>query len=85
MIKRPLSASICITVTNKIILQHLLHMKIMNTSFGIKAAIELTAKDDIAPKPTSVFMLGEPINKLLKPSRTSLRPGPRNVNNESDK
>lgn len=60
-------------------------MKTVNTSFGMMAAMELTAKDDKAPKPTSVFMLGEPISKLLNPSRTSLRPGPRNVNNESDK
>lgn len=55
------------------------------TSFGMKAAIELTAKDDKAPKPTSVFMFGDPFNRLFRPSSISLRPGPTNVNIDRDK
>lgn len=58
---------------------------LLYTNFGIKAAIELTAKDDIAPKPTKVFIFGEPLNNLLNPSRISLRPGPMNVNIDSAK
>jgi len=55
------------------------------TSFGMKAAIELTANDDKAPKPTSVFMFGDPLNRLFSPSSISLRPGPTNVNIDRDK
>jgi hypothetical protein len=55
------------------------------TSFGMKAATELTAKDDRAPKPTKVFMFGDPLKRLFNPSRISRRPGPTNVNIESDK
>lgn len=50
----------------------------------MKAAIELTANDDKAPKPTSVFMFGDPLIRLFSPSSISLRPGPRNVNIDSD-
>ena len=62
-----------------------LRVRLTYTNFGMKAAIELTAKDDIAPKPTKVFMFGEPLNKLLNPSSISLRPGPIMANIESDK
>jgi len=55
------------------------------TSFGMKAAIELTANDDKAPKPTSVFMFGDPLNRLFSPSSISLRPGPTNVNIDRDR
>lgn len=51
----------------------------------MKAAMELTTKDDMAPKPTRVFMLGEPLNKLLNPSRISLRPGPTNADMDIEK
>jgi len=51
----------------------------------MKAAIELTAKDDKAPKPTSVFIFGDPLKRLFRPSTISLRPGPTNVNIDRDK
>lgn len=38
------------------------------TSFGIKAANELTVKDDRAPSPTKVFMFGAPLTRLFIPS-----------------
>lgn len=60
-------------------------MKQSNTSFGIKDATALTAKDDIAPKPTRVFMLGEPLTRLFNPSRISLLPGAAKANIESAK
>jgi hypothetical protein len=59
--------------------------RVGGTSFGMKAAIELTANDDKAPKPTSVFMFGDPLNRLFSPSSISLRPGPTNVNIDRDK
>ena len=48
------------------------------------AASELTENDDKAPRPTSVFMFGEPFKRLLIPSSTSLRPGPSNVIKHKD-
>lgn len=51
----------------------------------MKAAMELTKNDDKAPKPTKVFMFGDPLSKLFNPSKISLRPGPINVINESDR
>lgn len=57
----------------------------ITTSFGTKAAMELTAKDDIAPRPTKVFMFGDPLNRLFSPSRISRRPGPTNVSKDSDR
>ena len=45
--------------------------RIILTSFGIKAANELTVKEDTAPRPTNVFMFGAPLNRLLTPSRIS--------------
>lgn len=48
------------------------------------AASELTENDDKAPRPTSVFMFGEPFKRLLTPSSTSLRPGPSNVIKHKD-
>jgi hypothetical protein len=59
--------------------------RIGHTSFGMMAAIELTAKDDNAPKPTSVFMFGDPLNRFFIPSSISLLPGPTNVNIDRDK
>lgn len=55
------------------------------TSFGTKAASELTPNDDKAPRPTKVFMLGAPLKRLFRPSNISCRPGPSNVNNDRDK
>lgn len=49
------------------------------TSFGMRAAKELTAKDDKAPRPTNVFIFGAPLRRLLRPSTISWRPGPSNV------
>lgn len=51
---------------------------------GSKAANELTANDDSAPRPTKVFMFGEFFIRLFKPSRISWRPGPSNVNKDKD-
>lgn len=52
------------------------------TSVGIKAAIELTANDDKAPRPTNVFMFGDPLIRLFRPSIISCRPGTSNVNRD---
>lgn len=52
------------------------------TSFGINAAIELTANDDKAPRPTNVFMFGDPLLRLFRPSIISCRPGTSNVNRD---
>lgn len=55
------------------------------TSFGIKAANELTVKDDRAPRPTKVFIFGAPLTRLFIPSIISWRPGPSNVNKHNDR
>lgn len=52
---------------------------------GIKAANELTAKDDKAPRPTKVFMFGPPLKRLFRPSVMSCRPGPSNVSNDKER
>lgn len=46
------------------------------TSLGRKAAAVLTAKEETAPRPTKVFILGDPRLKLCHPSTSNLRPGP---------
>ena len=59
--------------------------RIILTSFGTKAANELTVKEDTAPRPTNVFMFGAPLNRLFTPSRISWNPGPSNVNKDRER
>lgn len=54
------------------------------TNFGISAANELTVNEDIAPRPTNVFMFGVPRIRLFIPSTISWRPGTSNVNKDKD-
>lgn len=57
----------------------------MITNFGINAANVLTVNDDIAPRPTNVFMFGVPLRRLFIPSTMSWRPGMSNVNKDKDR
>ena len=50
---------------------------------GRSTAAELTAKEEKAPNPTRVFMLGRPLLRLLHPSASRLRAGPAMASRES--
>jgi len=58
--------------------------KVFHPRLGSPAAMQLTPKLALAPRPTRVLMSGAPLRQAFHPSTSSSRPGPVAHENNND-